>query len=137
MFVPTKLMMLKPEKQWLSTMGWMEKAEIFERIRGFKWYAPGWVRVSTVLWNGSGEWGVGDEMYRYEVNFTLPKYKGEFIEYLHEASLWGYSIRTVAPDRFTGIYLDKRGDMSTNIDLELMEMLESIDMDCGCKVYGI
>lgn len=134
MFTPTKLMMLKPEKEWLSTMGWMEKPEIFERIRGFKWFSPGWVRVSKIMWNGSGEWGVEDELNRYEVNFLLPKFRGEFMAFLHEASLQGYSIRTVAPDRFTGIYLDKRGDMSTNIDIELMEMLESIDMDCGGAV---
>ena len=134
MFTPTKLMMLKPEKEWLSTMAWMEKADIFECIRGFKWFSPGWVRVSKIMWNGSGEWGVDGDMARYEVNFLLPKFRGEFMVYLHEASMQGYSIRTVAPDRFTGIYLDRRGDMSTNIDLELMEMLESIDMDCGWKV---
>ena len=89
MFTPTKLMMLKPEKEWLSTMGWMEKPEIFERIRGFKWHSPGWVRVSKVLWNGSGEWGVEDELDRYEVNFLLPKFRGEFMAFLHEASLQG------------------------------------------------
>ena len=109
---------IRPEQDWLVIIGWMGKREILNRIREFAW--NGWMRVNKL---------VGDDEWRKEVaDFLMPEDKGNFMAYLHEASIQGYSVRSVAPDGFTGIYLDRRGDMTTNIDLELMEAIDSIKM---------
>ena len=109
---------IRPEQDWLVIIGWMGKREILNRIREFAW--NGWIRVNKMV--DENEW-------RKEVaDFLMPEDKGNFMAYLHEASIQGYSIRSVAPDGFTGFYLDRRGDMTTNIDLELMEAIDRIKM---------
>lgn len=109
---------IRPEQDWLIIMGWMAKADILDMLKRFGWYRPRWIRVNRLC---------GDSWKKHVADFCMPNEKGEFMAYLHEVSLQGYSIRIVAPDGFTGLYLDKRGDMSTNIDLELMETIESLD----------
>ena len=109
---------IRPEQDWLVIMGWMAKVDILNALKRFSWYQPGWIRVNRLC---------SDSWKKHVADFCMPNEKGEFMAYLHEVSLQGYSIRIVAPDGFTGLYLDKRGDMTTNIDLELMETIGSID----------
>lgn len=110
---------IRPERDWLVIMGWMGKRDILNRIRKFTW--RGWIRVNKMV--------VEDEWKKEVADFLMPDDKGDFMAYLHEASIQGYSIRSVAPDGLTGIYLDRTGDMTTNIDLELMEAIDRIKMD--------
>lgn len=113
---------IRPEQDWLLIMGWMGKDDILNQIKKFTWHSAGWIRVNKLM--AANEWR------KQVVDFLMPDDKGDFMAYLHEVSIQGYSIRSVAPDRFTGLYLDRRGDMTTNIDLELMEAIDSIKMEC-------
>jgi hypothetical protein len=49
------------------------------------------------------------------------------IGYLFQASIEGYTIRYVSTDTLTGIYLEKSGDNTTNIDGEVISaLIESV-----------
>ena len=88
------------------------------------------IEVSKLHWNSSKEWSMNDILYRDEVVFNVSKKAGidELVGYLFQASINGYSIRYVAKDPETGIYLQRTNTGDTNIDAEVLNALvEAVD----------
>ena len=109
-------------------MPWFTKGKVLLTIKE-KWrFESCYITVNKVLWNSEFAWFRNDNVKCEKIAFDMFNLKDldELVGYLFQASIDGYTIRYISPDNFTGMYLERTKDNSTNIDEDVISTLMEV-----------
>ena len=113
---------------WRHDQKWYTKEKVihtFKKMWGFSSFN---IKVNKIFWDEDVPWKRNDTVFRDQIAFDMYNFKDldALIGYLFQASVEGYTIRYVSTDNLTGIYLEKSGDNTTNIDEEVISALVEV-----------
>ena len=109
---------------WVKDQKWFTKEQVVKAFKKWNFDSLN-IKVNKILWDDEFSWSRYDTVFREQIAFDMYNLKDldDLIGYLFQASIEGYTIRYVSPDTFTGIYLEKSGNNTTNIDEEVVSTL--------------
>ena len=113
---------------WRHDQKWYTKEKIIHTFKKMWDFSSFNIKVNKIFWDEDVPWKRNDTVFRDQIAFDMYKFKDldALIGYLFQASIEGYTIRYVSTDTLTGIYLEKFGDNTTNIDEEVVSALVEV-----------
>ena len=115
---------------WRYNQKWYTKEKVIHTFKKMWDFDSFNIKVNKIFWDEDVPWKRDDTVFRDQIAFDMYKFKDldALIGYLFQASIEGYTIRYVSTDTLTGIYLEKSGDNTTNIDEEVISaLIESVE----------
>ena len=128
MYEGEKVMLLHGGLSWVKDQKWFTKDMVLSTMIE-KWDFDSFnIKVNKIFWDEDVPWGRNDTVFRDQIAFDMYNFKDldALVGYLFQASIEGYTIRYVSTDTLTGIYLEKSGDNTTNIDEEVVSALVEV-----------
>lgn len=128
MYEGEKVMLLHGGLSWVKDQKWFTKDMVLSTMIE-KWDFDSFnIKVSKIFWDEDVPWKRNDTVFRDQIAFDMYNFKDldALIGYLFQASIEGYTIRYVSTDTLTGIYLEKSGNNTTNIDDEVVSALVEV-----------
>jgi hypothetical protein len=125
MYEGEKVMLLHGGLSWVKDQKWFTKDMVLSTMIE-KWDFDSFnIKVNKIFWDEDVPWKRNDTVFRDQIAFDMYNFKDldALVGYLFQASIEGYTIRYVSPDTLTGIYLEKSGNNTTNIDEEVISAL--------------
>ena len=113
---------------WRHNQKWYTKEKVIHTFKKLWDFSSFNIKVNKIFWDEDVPWERNDTVFRDQIAFDMYKFKDldALIGYLFQASIEGYTIRYVSTDNLTGIYLEKSGDNTTNIDEEVISALVEV-----------
>jgi len=128
MYEGEKVMLLHGGLSWVKDQKWFTKDMVLSTMIE-KWDFDSFnIKVNKIFWDEDVPWKRNDTVFRDQISFDMYNFKDldALVGYLFQASIEGYTIRYVSTDTLTGIYLEKSGDNTTNIDEEVISALVKV-----------
>ena len=113
---------------WRNDRKWYTKKEVIYTFKKMWDFSSFNIKVNKIFWDEDVPWKRNDTVFRDQIAFDMYNFKDldALVGYLFQASIEGYTIRYVSTDNLTGIYLEKSGDNTTNIDEEVVSALVEV-----------
>ena len=113
---------------WRHDQKWYTKEKVIHTFKKLWDFSSFNIKVNKIFWDEDVPWERNDTVFRDQIAFDMYNFKDldALIGYLFQASIEGYTIRYVSTDNLTGIYLEKSGDNTTNIDEEVISALVEV-----------
>lgn len=113
---------------WRKDQKWYTKKEVIYTFKKMWDFSSFNIKVNKIFWDEDVPWKSNDIVFRDQIDFDVYNFKDldALVGYLFQASIEGYTIRYVSADTSTGIYLEKSGNNTTNIDEDVISALVEV-----------